>query len=272
MHRHTPSIATLFAASALLASADLHAQDVVPPPPTTSEPAPPARPPPAEVMPPPAEVAPTTSTPPPTDHRPRDQFAIGLGAGWVFPSEILTPNTASARFLFPGSVTIEPFVSIGSLHQETVSVVESPEPGVSSDNEATSRNLTFGGGTAVRVPVMRRGNLDLQVLGNLSAIHTIGLPDDDAAAVTSSDATSVGLGYGLGIEWFFLPNMAFSADALNPLLSLNRSATTTTRDVTFIDEAGETQTGTQTSSDSSLGFSVGAIWQPSVRAMVHLYF
>ncbi|MFZ5469835.1 MAG: hypothetical protein ACOZIN_10405, partial [Myxococcota bacterium] len=38
--------------------------------------------------------------------------AVGIGAGWTFPEEILRPNTVSARLRF-GKFAIEPGVSLG---------------------------------------------------------------------------------------------------------------------------------------------------------------
>ena len=223
----------------------------------------------------PAEATPSAAGSPSvasTGNRPEQPWSIGIGAGWFFPGDILAPNTASVRIMIPQVVTIEPFVSVALRRDAGLQSFQSPVPDASTDDETVDNTITSGLGTDLRFPVLRRGDLDMQFIGQVSAVHTVGLPDVAEGEEAQSNNTFVKGSYGLGIEWFFVKNIALSADALNPLVSWERSSSETKRELTFTDDTGAEQTGTAVDRAENSALNVGAIFSPSVRLMFHLYF
>lgn len=230
-----------------------------PTPPTPSTTTPAATEPPSTLTPTPS----TPSTPSPSvtvDHRPSAPWSFGVGAGYVLngPSVVgppgtslgnpllLTPNAASARLRFAG-VVLEPAVRASVGYAERALGT--------GDEPAVFTSWSVAVDAIVRVPVVARGPLDLQAL----AIVTGNVGASGASFADESQAQSAAgasLGYGIGIEWFVVDNVAISADATNSLASVSRTVAT--------ENAEE--------SPPDLFVDLGLIFAPQVRALVHLYF
>ena len=76
----------------------------------------------------------------------------------------------------------------------------------------------------------------------------------DATVVST---TTVGVGWGIGLEWFLRPHWSLSFDALNPLFSI---AKTSTDRPLLLSDSSRTVT------------TYGAVFDPTVRLMAHLFF
>src|SRR5687768_9836780 len=131
-------VRSLIVASFALASTQAWSQDATVPPtdPTTTTPPPPEAPPPPPPPPPPPAPPPKPAPVAPTRNRPADPWALGIGAGWFFPSDILVPNTASVRIAIPGAVTFEPFVNFALGGNDSVVENNEPDPLDASDSRS----------------------------------------------------------------------------------------------------------------------------------------
>lgn len=215
-------------------------------------------------------------------NRPTDAWALGIGAGWFFPSDLFVPNTASVRVMFPGSVTLEPFVNLSLGGSDAVQDVDEPENfGADFRSDFTGSNYTTALGSALRVPIFQRGNLDLQLLASASASYSASANNGDQTfgdgapldVVTEQQTISLNASYGAGIEWFFLEHMGLSLDAQNPLATWSRTDSRNVTDIeTFDPNTGESVIDEQVTVNRSSAYNVGAIFSPSVRLMFHLYF
>lgn len=204
---------------------------------------------------------------------PEGQF-LGIGIGYQFPTSLLEPNIASARFRV-GGVTLEPSIRLGldstTAESEATNRLADGDP-ITAEDEERRRNTGIEVGGTVRYPFARRGNLALVGLGgvNVGWSNTAvddDLRDDTTVNETRTNAFNASLNWGLGIEWFMRHNLALSADARNPLVSWNRTATTTRIE-------RDTPVGRAVSDTENVNSTVsGALtFRPQVRVMVHLYF
>ncbi len=213
-----------------------------PPPPQPPQPAQPAQP---------AQPQPHTMmmTEHPEGHgdgvRPTE-LAFAIGLGYVRPPggslDLQTPNIASARLRLISGLTFEPSVTIANTSQDTNNGT--------TDTSDTTTELSLG--TLVRLPVIRHGRVDFEVLGSLAFDVIKNNPDGDYNTQTT---TGLGLGWGIAIGYWFGPHWQLSASATNPLLTYS-SVKQETGPTT------ETKTGTTT-------FSVQ--FDPAVIVMLHLY-
>ncbi len=208
------------------------------------------------------------------DARGPEGQTVGIGLGWQFPTPLLEPNIASARFRL-GAVTLEPSIRLAfdraGTESETVGRVADAEP-VTVEDEARTRGTGLEVGGTVRYPFARRGNLSLVGLGGVNVGWSSAAQDEDLRDETTVDearssALNASLNWGLGIEWFMRHNLALSADARNPLVSWSRT-TTTTR------EERDTPVGRATGNSERVttALSGGLTFRPQIRVMLHLYF
>lgn len=190
---------------------------------------------------------------------------VGVGAGWLFnPSigvftDIFTPNTVSVRFRLKSGMTIEPFAnaSFAQSFEHTHLVIGDNRPHVASRAYVADLGL----GVQVRKPINRRGPVELHFL----ATPFVGVTDSVDNPVGADDrvfdtSTAVGIGWGLGVEYFppkFEQHWSISMDATNPLFRFAYSTT--------YDQATNLRT-------NSTAYSLGATFDPAVRGMVHLYY
>lgn len=211
-----------------------------PPPPQPVEPVAPVE----------AEATMQASAPPPapepepmtddTANRPVG-MSFALGAGYSFPASLLDPNLASARFRFASGLTFEPTVEL-STNKQTF------ETGpVETETETNEARLS----TLVRLPIAARGKVDLQIVGGAGFGVQKTNPDggNNDTTVTTLFAT-----WGLGLEYWPKSRWGLSATALNPFISLNKTK----------------QDGSPDQTTTNL--SIGAIWDPTIFAMLHMYF
>jgi hypothetical protein len=209
------------------------------------------------------------------DGRP-EGTAVGIGIGYTFPRSILEPNTASVRFKL-GGITLEPRLNLGgsSLGGTTGQYTQiGDQPPNESSVENKNGGLGLSVGTDVRFALGSRGPLDLLFIGGISVGWANNSGDattstSDIVSKTSGNSTSAVLNWGLGLEWFLGKGFSLSADAVNPLVSWTRSTTTT--------ETSRPGTDTipalvdrDTTNNTSVSY--GLTFQPTIRAMVHLYF
>lgn len=166
---------------------------------------------------------------------------IGIGIGYLLPSDVLEPEVGSVRLRFPGGLTLEPRVDIGTRQTSTELL------GVDQDDSEVFVAL----GTELRLPLASRGPVDFLVVGG-AAVRFAGTdPDGDD---NSSSVTSLGLSWGVGLDYWLSERWALSATASNPLLSYRTSRT-------------EPDTELETST-----FQVGATFDPAFRVMGHIFF
>src|ERR1043166_2637399 len=94
-----------------------------------------------------APATPTTTTPTTTahDNRPTDT-SIGVGVGWFFPGDVLSPNTASVRIAFPHLVTIEPFVDVSLNGFDQLAKVNAEDDASDSDTTTDTSGHTGAAG------------------------------------------------------------------------------------------------------------------------------
>ena len=207
-------------------------EPVVPPPEPPQPPRPPA-PPPSTA--PDAPVAATTGRP--------EGMAIGIGLGYVLPTSVETPNTTSVRLRLPSGLTFEPQVTLGNTR------VSRDAAGV--DEKDTSTELTLS--TAVRIPLVRHGKVELELLGSVGLTSRTDNPD---GADNSTKSTAIGLGWGVGITYWYSRFWCLSFSAGNPLVSF---AKTSREQPAPLAENSTTTT------------TIGAIFDPTVAIMIHLF-
>lgn len=236
----------LLAATTTIASAQPEPMPIdseLPPPPAPEPqpPPPPPRPPqPPQPPPQPPAAAPAEA---PTTGRPVG-LAIGIGVGYVFPTSLETPNTTSARLRLVSGLIFEPILTIATARV-------SRDDGT-TDEEDETNELTLA--TGVRLPIVRRGKVELELLGSVGVTTVTDDPDGPDNATTT---TTLFLGWGVGITYWLNQHWALSVSARNPLVSYSKVS----RDLPPPISA-EMSTSTTT---------IGAIFDPTVAVMMHLF-
>lgn len=246
-------IAVIAAAAATLSLASAARAQVAPAP--APEPAPP-EPAPAPVepvapAPQPSEPAPAPPAPPaaeqpvdveaPARNRP-EGMSVGIGAGYSFPAQVLEPNLASVRFRFASGLTVEPTVVLATSRSTT-------ELGPAETETETSEG-TFA--TNLRFPLAGRGKIDLVLLGGAGISYQKQSPDGPDNDTTT---TTLALSWGLGLDYWPKQSWCLSASATNPLFSFSR----TRQEMVPQDQKSTT-------------LSLGAIFDPAIYAMLHMFF
>ena len=216
--------------------------------PTTlpTPPTPPSSQPPLEPPPPTMHPAPVVAPAPVIDRdRPSDiAFAIGLGylrlPGGSF--DLQNPNAASVRLRLSSGITFEPMVTIANTSSDV-------DNGTTTTNDTTSE---FELGALLRLPMIKHGRVDFELLG--SASFDV-LKDDPDGDYNTKTTTTVDLGWGIGIGYWLTRHWQLSASAVNQL-------------VTYSEVSTETGPNTQTKTDST---TFGITFNPTVYVMIHLY-
>ena len=216
--------------------------DPPPPPPTTPEPEP--APAPAPTPKPPPTFVETTPPPlaEPIDDRRPSGFSVGIGFGYELPDSMETPNTTSARIRLASGLTFEPVVRF---QQESAK----EDTGTTLEDKKT----TIEAGALLRYPFKSRGRVDLVLLGGafIESISEVPDEDDRDRATTNFRAD-----YGLAVEFWISQHWQISMSALNTVFRMQRVA----------QEMGP---GTETVTTNTL---FGAIYEPVITAMNHLYY
>lgn len=171
------------------------------------------------------------------DNKP-DDFTFAVGAGGTYPNDVLNINYFHGKFFLVSGMQVEPFVSAG-INRGAVLF----DDGTTDTEDDTG--ATFAGvGARGKYPWMRGNNVDLHIIGEAQLAFVSAFTDPDGSDNTVTDVTtSIALGWGLGVEWWFLPQMSVEALATNPLVSFTNNKNTqdtaaddvvnTTRDFTF---------------------------------------
>lgn len=213
-------------------------------PTTPAEPMPPQPdPPPQPPPPPPAPTPVPTPVEPaaPSAMRP-EGFSIGIGAGYLLPDSLETPNITSVRFRLESGMTVEPVVVLSQLATT-----------VDTGDESTNTRRDLRLGALVRKPMVSRGRYDFEGLGAVFVGASLNSPDVDDA---DSSETSIALAYGLSVSTWINAHWQISFSALNPIASYTRSRQEMGPDAVRVDS----------------NLAIGAIFDPTVTAMVHLYY
>lgn len=209
-----------------------------------------------EPTPPPPTPTPTPGPPPATGDNYPQGNTLGIGVGYVFPANILTPNTASVRARLAFGLTLEALAvfSIDSSEDTFEDVANNLT--ITSTTDVTDITLAV----QARYPLATRGPFQFVILGQPQfdlTNQTVDPDVDDANNEIRTETRAFTLNWGIGIDWFFRQNWSLSLSALNPLLV---AASTDVEDQ-----------NNQTNTDSS-DFSAGLIFAPTISALVHLYF
>jgi len=187
-----------------------------------------------------------------------NEKTVGVGAGWLFPQDIFTPNTVSVRFRMKSGTTIEPIANASFTQSFTHQHLA-----VSGGGSTAARDYTANLGFAVQIrkPMKRRGPVELHALVTPGVSYTDSVDNPSGARDRVFDTTTVwALGWGLGVEYFppkLEQHWSLSMDATNPLFAFAYNSN--------YDQATRVRTNTT-------GYSLGATFNPAVRGMVHLYY
>jgi len=210
----------------------------------TPDPAPTPAPPPPAPTPTPGSFVETKPPPmaePIDDDRPAG-FSVGIGFGYTLPNSLETPNVTSARFRLASGLTFEPVVRF---QQSSVEV----DVGTSTKNKETAIEL----GALARYPLKQRGRVDLVLLGGAFLENIATSPD---AMDMDTSTTRLEARYGVAVEFWISQHWQLSMSALNGIFRMERVSQ-------------QMGAGTETVTTAT---TLGAIYDPAVSAMVHLYY
>lgn len=169
-------------------------------------------------------------------------LAIGLGLGYVIPSDLSTPSITSARVRLATGLTFEPQLVLG--HETT-----NQDDGVTAF-EVASNSLEFG--LAVRYPLRSHHRVDLSLVGGGAVSVTTVDPDGDD---NNTQLNAFALSWGVGLDYWVNQHWGVSFTATNPIL-LTQS---TTR---------QEAPGVESSTSRT---TIAAIFDPTLAIMLHLY-
>jgi hypothetical protein len=230
-----------------LAATTAAAQTPDPQPPPQPDPQPDPNPTPTPAPAPrPGQFVETKEPPPPMvapadDDRP-EGFSVGIGFGYQLPNSLETPNVTSARFRLASGLTFEPVLRF---QQSSVEV----DIGMSQTNKETA----IEAGTLVRYPLKKRGRVDLVLLGGAFLENISTQPEADNM---DTSTTRIEGRYGMAIEFWISQHWQVSMAALNTIFRTERVSQ---------EDGPSTETVTTTT-------TFGAIYDPVISAMVHLYY
>jgi hypothetical protein len=223
-----------------------------PPPPMdttmTSDPAPPdpmpEPPPPPPPAPQPQPVQQQVEPPPqePMGDRP-EGISVALGVGYGLPTSLETPNITSARLRLPSGLQFEPVFRISN------SSSSSDTAGVETESKETRFSLA----ALVRIPIVTKRKVDLELLGTAGFSNTKTNPDGDYNTRT---VNSFGIGYGIGIAYWLSRHWNFTMSVTNPIVSWDKT---------------KQQVPPPTAASEDSVTTIGLIFVPQVFMMVHLY-
>lgn len=205
------------------------------------DPAPPAPDPTPAPQPPPPPPPVQRVAEEPSGDRP-EGLAIGIGAGYGLPTSLQTPNRTSLRLRLASALQIEPLLTISN----TSETMDTPTM------ETTNKQTTFGLAALVRLPVVTRGKVDLELLGTAGFTTDRDNPEGDYNTRTTN---SFGIGYGVAVAYWISRHWNFSMSVTNPILSYDQT---------------KQQTGPSMSTKTG-DTTIGLIFVPSVFMMIHLY-
>jgi hypothetical protein len=209
------------------------------PGPASSPPPPPAPAPPAPA--PPAPAPPMHQESAPAEANRPAGLAFGIGVGYVFPTSLETPNTASVRLRLASGLTFEPQVVAATTSTEV-------DTGMTMTNKQTEVVL----GSLVRFPLRVRNKIDFELVGRPSVSRLTVDPD---GADNTRTITALGLDYGVAIAYWLTPHWNLSLTASNPLVAYTRTRQEFGAGLVTVDKST----------------TVGVVFDPQVALMIHLY-
>ena len=195
---------------------------------------------------PPMPVPPPTPMPAPSaqadgaQYRP-NELSLAIGFGYMLPTSLQTPNIASVRLRLPSGFTFEPQLVLASSSHNV-------DTGPTMQDDSSE----VGIGALARLPVVRHGRVDLEILGGLNLDKASTRPNMSDMDVTITTVTAT---YGLAVTSWINRHWQISLSALNPM-------------VTSIRRDEEMGPGTLTVTTDQ---TFGLIFDPRVTVMVHLY-
>lgn len=205
----------------------------------------PGSPPPAPREPPAAPAAdpapPVTATrrdEPRADSGRPTELAFGIGLGYALPTSLQTPNTTSVRVRLASGLTFEPQLAVATSTDDTATT------------STQQTELTLG--SLVRYPLRIHSKVDLEAVGNASVSNRVFDPSGDS---NNRTITTLGLGYGVAIGYWFTAHWNLSLTASNPLLAFSRTRQ-------------ETGAGVEMTTKTT---TIGLVFDPQVALMIHLY-
>ena len=167
-------------------------------------------------------------------------MSVGLGINYLLGgAELDRPDGASVRFRLDSALTFEPFVRLATHGQSTAD----------GDFKDAQNELLLG--TNVRFPLKSRGKVDLiATAGGFLGLDTSDPDGDD----NNSTTTSLGIDYGLGVNYWYNANWCLSFTARNPFVSYSSTSQEASDDLT------------------TSNIDVGAIWNPLTELSLHLFY
>jgi hypothetical protein len=195
--------------------------------------------------PPPPATGPTGPTAPEapatTDTARPTELAFGIGLGYLLPTSLQTPNITSVRVRLASGLTFEPQLVIANISDRV-------DTGATMTNKQTELAIA----TVARYPLRVHRKVDLELLGNAGISTRLINPagDNNDRTITTLD-----VGYGVGLGYWFTPHWNLSLSASNPLLTYARTRQEMTADNVTV-----------TSSTT-----IGLVFAPEVTLMIHLF-
>lgn len=195
---------------------------------------------------------------------------VGVAAGYLFPQSILEPNTVGVRVRM-GALTFEPLLAIGGgsgKQTDTTTFTSGTTTNTTTSSDSSNGfNVNIAGNFLYQIA--NAGPMSLHAIGGVELDYETATTKPNFTApiteLTSTDTTtSVGLSWGLGIEWAFTKNFVASAEATNPLVTWY-SIKSVDRVVTNVPSTAEV-------TQEDTGFAGGLALMPSVRLLFILYF
>jgi hypothetical protein len=172
-----------------------------------------------------------------------DGWGFGIGLGYTFPADLDRINTTSFRFRFPSGFTIEPIVEL-STDADTTEFM-----GADSDRS----EFDFRAAAVGRIPILSNGRLDFIVLAGAGV--TVDNDNEDGSDNDTSTVVLSGV-WGLAIDYWISQHWAFSLNAFNPVFAI-------VLDNQEMGPGAELKT---------TNIELGAVFDPTIGAMIHLFF
>ncbi|HEY0992604.1 MAG TPA: outer membrane beta-barrel protein, partial [Kofleriaceae bacterium] len=168
-------------------------------------------------------------------------LAVGIGLGYLLPTSLQTPNITSVRVRLASGLTFEPQL-----------VVANTSDKVDTGGTTTNKQTELAIATVARYPLRVHRKVDLELLGNAGISTRLVNPagDNNDRTITTLD-----VGYGIGLGYWFTPHWNLSLSASNPLLTYARTRQEMTADNVTV-----------TSSTT-----IGLVFDPEVTLMIHLF-
>ena len=207
------------------------------PAPESPTPAPPA----TATTPPTATVVPVALAGPAVDTARPAGLAFGIGVGYLLPTSLQTPNITSVRVRLASGLTFEPQLVFATTSDQ-----------IAGAGAMSNRQTEIAIASVVHYPVRVHRKVDLELLGNAGVSARLITPAGDSNDRT---ITTIDVGYGVGLGYWFTPHWHLSLSASNPLLTYARTRQEMSADNVTV----------------SSSTTIGLVFAPDVTLMLHLF-